>query len=138
MSNFKTPLIVSPLPDGRRWKLHTKFTYDLDYEGSGTSIVVPANFITDFASIPSPFWSIIGSPWGRYGKAAIIHDYLYQNKTFWTGHHPVDSHLNWYARPTRKQVDLIFLQAMQALGVALWRRKFMYWGVRLFGWLAWK
>ncbi len=122
MSNFKTPLVVSPLPDGKHWKLHTKFTADIPVEkGVRLRITVPAGFITDFASVPWPFWSFI-RPWGKWGKAAVLHDYLYQERT----------------GAYRSTADKVFLNAMKLLGVTPWRRTLMYWGVRAFGWLAWR
>ena len=134
MSNFKTPLIVSPLPDGRRWKLHTKFVYEgaIYVAADGVTVfplTIPAGFVTDFASVPWPFWSFI-RPWGKWGKAAVVHDWLYQTHRAEYG--------PYSARIDRRFADDIFLEAMIILGVKPWRRKLMYWGVRLFGWLAWK
>ena len=119
MSSFTTPLIVSPLPDGRKWRLVAGFGYDVGKKGSGDRITVPVGFITDFASSPSLVWSFIPK-WGKYGKAAIIHDFLYQTN-----------------RRTRKEADDIFHEAMGVLGVASWRCFLMYWGVRMVGRLAW-
>jgi hypothetical protein len=59
--------------------------------------------------------------WGKYGKAAIVHDFLY-----------------WDQGRTRKESDDIFREAMGVLGVAGWRKYLMYWTVRLFGGLAWR
>jgi len=120
MSSFTTPLIVSPLPDGRKWRLVFPFGYDIGRKRSRDRITVPAGFETDFASSPPAVWFII-PPWGKYGKAAIIHDYLYQTKS----------------RP-RAEADAIFREAMIVLKVKPWRVFLMYWAVRLFGWLAWK
>ena len=124
MSSFTSRLEVSPMPDGRHWKLTRSFSYDAGFKGSWQTITVPAGFITDFASSPFVVWSFIPK-WGKYGKAAIIHDYLYQKHRF-------------NRRYTRKYADGIFLEAMVVLDVARWRRKLMYWGVRAFGWLAWR
>ena len=120
MSSFTTPLVVSPLPDGRDWRLVKKFKYHVGSKFSRKVISVPKGFITDFASSPSQVWSII-PPWGRYGKAAVLHDWLYTTQT-----------------TTRKYADNIFREAMGVLGVESWRRKTMYWAVRLFGWFAWQ
>ena len=119
MSSFLTPLVVSPLPDGRRWKLVFQFGYDVGYKGSDDRISVPVGFVTDFASTPPPIWWLI-PPWGKYGKAAVVHDYLYMVKT-----------------RTRKQADVIFREAMVVLGVPEWQVVVMYYSVRLFGWPAW-
>ncbi len=134
MSNFKTPLVMASMPDGRTKRVHTKFAYGL--------IVVPAGFISDGASIPRIFWPIIGDPWGRYGKAAVLHDWLYQKQerykkglAYGTG--PTDVPIT-LTSITRKEADDIFLEAMKILGVAPWRRNLMYAGVRVFGWLAWR
>ena len=120
MSSFTTELEVSPMPDGRRWKLLKKFTYHVGHKRSKDKITVPAGFVTNFASSPFFVWSFIPS-WGKYGKAAIIHDYIYQTKS-----------------RTRKEADYIFKEAMLVLSVAKWRVFLMYWGVRLFGWLSYK
>ena len=120
MSSFTTPLIVSPLRDGRNWKLVKKFIYHVGSKYSRELIRVPAGFVTDFASSPFFIWSFIPA-WGRYGKAAVVHDYLYQTQT-----------------RTRKEADDIFREAMIVLKVNPVRVFLMYWGVRLFGWLAWR
>lgn len=136
MSSFTTRLEVSPMPDGRRWKLIRTFSYDVGRKGSGVTIKVPAGFITDFASSPPAVWWLI-PPWGKYGKAAIIHDYLYQNHRYRSQAQRMSSPL--IKLPvTRKYADDIFREAMIVLGVAPWRCSLMYWGVRAFGWLAWK
>jgi len=119
MSSFTTPLIVTILPDGRRGKLFHQFTYHIGTKCSKDFITVPVGFVTDFASSPFFVWSFI-PPWGRYSKAAVIHDYIYQTKI-----------------RTRKEADDIFLEAMLVLGVPAWKAKLMYWGVRTFGWIPW-
>ena len=130
LSSFTNRLEVTPLDDGRRWKLIRSFEY---YRGDTIlkeTVTVPAGFVTDFASSPRPFWWLV-SPWGKYGKAAIIHDFLYQ----WHGY---EYPLHGWADVTRKQADDIFLEAMTVLGVKPWRSRLMYWAVRLFGWFAWR
>jgi len=131
MSSFTTELHVTPMPDGRRWKLTRAFTYEIGKKGSGNKIKVPVGFITDFASVPKMFWGFI-SNWGKHGKAAVIHDYLYQN------HKPEGK---WFKRmfsKERKRADDIFLEGMVVLKVIVWKRRAMHLAVRLFSWLAWK
>jgi len=120
MSTFTTPLIVSPLPDGRKWRLVRPFSYHIGSKYSRDIIWVPAGFVTDFASVPWVLWTFLPY-WGKYGKAAVLHDYLYQT----------------YSR-TRKEADDIFYEAMLVGGTKPWKAKIMHWGVRLFGWLAWQ
>ena len=120
MSSFTSPLVVSPMPDGRTWKLHRSFTYHISSKRSKDKITVPSGFITDFASIPWFLWTFLPY-WGKYGKAAVIHDRLYQTHQF-----------------SRRMSDLIFYEAMLAGGTKKWKARVMYWGVECFGWLAWK
>lgn len=51
-------------------------TQDLQYRILQTNfvIVVPAGFVTDFASTPRALWSVI-PPTGRYQLAAVVHDF---------------------------------------------------------------
>lgn len=51
----------------------------------GPAVVVPAGFVTDLASIPRVFWSLLPTD-GAYTFPAIVHDYLY-----WTQKHPRDT-----------------------------------------------
>ncbi len=111
MRSFETPLIVTPLDDGRRWRLVEPFRYHRDTE----VIHVPAGYETDFASIPRLFWRIL-PPWGKYGKASVVHDYLCDLRD----------------RPS-EEVHMIFREAMAALGVSAWKRNVMYAAVRCCG-----
>ena len=120
MSKFTRPLIVSPLPDGKRWVLREEFSYDIGSEGSGKSVIVPVAFTTDFASIPRVFWAVYPK-WGKYGNAAVVHDYLY-----------------WEQIYSRKETDDIFLEGMEVLGVSSFDRKTIYNIVRWFAGEAWK
>jgi hypothetical protein len=40
------------------------------------AVEVPKGFVTDFASIPRVFWSVLPTD-GNYAYSAILHDYLY-------------------------------------------------------------
>ena len=112
---------ITPIDDHwRNFRIETSVTYDVGDVGSGDRIVIPGNFDTDFASIPRWFWTFY-SPMGRYSPAALVHDWLYR-----------------YQTRTRKESDLIFLEAMKVLGVPYMRRKVIYRTVRMFGWAAWK
>lgn len=119
MSSFTTPLIVTPLNDGITWKLDEPFDYVEGDLSTGRKIEVPLGFVTDFASIPRLFWDLL-PPWGKYGKAAVLHDYLYSTALF-----------------TRAHCDRIFLEAMGTLGVRWITRWTMYLGVRIGGWVGW-
>lgn len=113
MSKFTTPAILEIL-DHHLWRVHEPFDFYLSDDNSDV-IEVPAGFVTDLATIPRVFWSLM-QPDGKYAKAAIIHDYMYDN-----------------ALRTKKAADLIFLDGMTVLGVPKWKRTVMYLVVRLFG-----
>ena len=119
MSRFTESLVVSPLPDGKTWIILSKFGYAVGSEDSEDLIEVPIGTHTDFASIPRILWTVIPR-WGKYGNAAVIHDWLY-----------------WEQSRSRKQADDIFLEGMEVLGVSAWKRYLMYWAVRFFGRWAW-
>lgn len=97
----------------RCFKLENSFKYNSSYG----LIEVPAGFITDGASIPRLFWSML-SPFGDYFAAAIIHDYLYS------------SHNDRYSR---QHADLIFKEAMFNIGVPWHTRETIFRAVRAFG-----
>lgn len=120
MSSFTSELKLEPLPDGRKWKLVEEFVYYLGTEDSGMFIKVPEGFVTDFASVPRIFWIFL-PPWGRYGKAAVLHDYMYQNTLF-----------------IRLLCDSIFYEAMVVLKVPRWQRWLLYLGVRIGGWFPYR
>ncbi|WP_079942170.1 DUF1353 domain-containing protein [Salmonella enterica] len=113
MSRFTTPAILEML-DHYRWRVHEPFAFYLSDDNSDI-IEVPAGFVTDLATVPRIFWTLL-PPDGKYAKAAIIHDYLYDN-----------------ALRTKREADRIFLDGMTVLGVPKWKRTVMYWAVRLFG-----
>lgn len=103
-------------------KNHFKLTAPFEYYRTGNKekkYIVPSGFITDFASIPKVFQWLI-SKFGKYDKAAVLHDYLY-----FTG------------CETRKESDIIFFEAMIVLLVKWWKRRAIYRGVRVGGWVAW-
>jgi hypothetical protein len=82
---------------------------------------VPPGFVTDFASVPRPVWFWI-APWGRHGRAAIVHDFLYRNGSV------TDVAARQMRRPSKAEADRIFRDAMAVLDHAIlgrstfWRR----------------
>lgn len=78
-------------------------------------IIVPAGFVTDFASVPRlPLAFLLFG--GVADEAAVVHDYLYSTGVC-----------------SRKLADEVFAEASKACGVSAWRRGPMWLGVRLFG-----
>ena len=119
MSRFTEALVVSPLSDGNTWVVLKSFGYDVGEEGSGNTVEVKKGFVTDFASIPRLFWILLPR-WGKYGNAAVIHDWLY-----------------WCQDRTRAEADRIMLEAMGVLFVPNWQKYAIYLFVRVFGLISW-
>jgi len=70
-----SPLHLGRFADRRYWLLDS-INWQPDPGQTGSPLTVPRGFVTDFASIPRVFWSLL-PPDGQYTYAAIIHDYLY-------------------------------------------------------------
>lgn len=119
MSQFTDVLLVSPMDDGKSWVVMRGFGYALGSEYSGNVIEVPKGFVTDFTSVPRVFQWLVPR-WGKYGNAAIIHDWLY-----------------WQQDLPRREVDLVFLEAMGVMRVFPLTKHLIYRAVRIFGWYAW-
>jgi hypothetical protein len=111
------PVPMTPFADGQ----DSMLTQNLDYRVLQTTfvIVVPAGFVTDFASTPRALWSVI-PPTGLYQLAAVVHDFLY-----------------WDQGCTREQADAIFRVAMAESNVKPVERDIMWQAVRRFGQSAW-
>lgn len=86
---------------------------------SYAKVTVPKGFVTDFASIPQVFWSLL-RPDGDYTYAAIIHDYLY-----------------WTQKRSREECDEILKLAMEDFGVASSKVFAIHKAVRVGGASAW-
>lgn len=143
-----------------------RLTRPVDYRariwpGEGESVIlVPAGFVTDFASIP---WGVrnLFPPNGPWARPAIIHDLLYRiegdlpnllerlqtpgkGQPMLSPEH-ITAYLNeTQARPwinvrryTRAEADAVFREAMDVVGVPAWRRSIMYRAVRLGGGGGW-
>jgi hypothetical protein len=83
------------------------------------AVKIPVGFVTDLASIPRPFWSIL-PPQGRYAYPAVVHDYLY-----------------WEQPCDRATADLVLKLAMQEMEVGEVKVQTIYNAVRLAGQGAW-
>lgn len=118
MSQFTTPF-VGELMGKNRWRVKEAFEYHVGTYPSNEIINVPIGFVTDFASVPRIFWSII-SPVDEHGKAAVVHDYCYSTGIY-----------------DKKRTDEIFLEAMKVLGVNKVKRNVMYLCVRTVGMYMW-
>lgn len=95
-----------------RWELLSPLTY----RGRDEIFTVPAGTLTDLASVPG-FLTWLVPRYGRYTKAAILHDHL------WAASSPV----------SRADADGIFRRSMRELGVPILRRWAMWAAVRTTG-----
>lgn len=96
--------------DDKSWKLHRA----LRYVGKQEAFEAPRDMATDFASVPRVFVWLLPR-YGRYTKAAIIHDHL------------------WRDRPNNislHDADALFRRAMRESDVAFLRRWVMWTAVR--------
>lgn len=118
---------VAQVRQGRQCvRLLEPLEYRVGGEDSDEAIVVPAGFVTDFASIPMGLWNLF-PPLGRWARPAIVHDYLYDRG----GAVGPRSY-------SRAQADAIFREAMAVVGVPAWRRSVMYVAVRVWGAGGWR
>ena len=120
MSSFLDPLRIEAVEGSdRQFKILEPFRYWIDELHKGPVITVTEGFITDFASVPRILWAIF-PPYGRYGKSAVVHDWLYKTGMY-----------------DKKRCDEIFLEAMEVRGVSWITRNTLYYAVRVFGFIAW-
>lgn len=91
---------------------HWRLLHPLVYRMYRQTYVVPAHFKTDFATVPRVFAWLV-PPYGKYTKAAILHDFLCTRK-----------------KVNRSRADAIFRRAMRELGVSFLRRWLMWAAVR--------
>lgn len=80
---------------------------------------VPLHFVTDLASIPSIFYTLL-PPDGPYTFAAIVHDWLY-----------------WNQGGTKSEADSTLKAGMIAFNVPAWKVTAIYDAVSKFGQMAW-
>ena len=80
---------------------------------------MPVGFVTDLASIPQLFWSML-RPDGEYAYAAIVHDYLY-----------------WFQTRSREESDMILKLGMEDFFIDRLTIEAIYRSVRTFGGASW-
>lgn len=100
--------------DYRLMRLEEPFKY---IDNNGVEWIAPKGSITDGASIPKAFWSVMGAPLsGKYRRAAVIHDVYCKNQSV-----------------PHEQVHKVFHEAMLTDGVGKRLAGIMYFAVKHFG-----
>jgi hypothetical protein len=123
VSKFVTGLRVEQLEDtshdGRgTWQLLTPLAYKSDV--ADMLFVVPAGFVTDFASVPRiPIAYLLAGDTAH--QAAVVHDWLYST-------HEV----------ARDMADTVLREAALVSGVPAWRAWAIWVGVRVGGASRWR
>lgn len=119
---FPDPLIVrvahaTSMHGTRMYILHEPFRVNLP---SWTG-VVPAEYVTDFYSIPR--WAqLIGLRKDEVGlEAAVVHDWLISSR-----------------RCTRAMANLVLLEGILICGLSAWRSNLIYAGCVLYAWWSGK
>ena len=114
----KTKLLLNPISNGKAVLLE-----DYIYSINGYDITIFKGFVTDGASVPHSLqW--LYNPFGRYIKAAVVHDFLYSCYN--------NTGIN------RILADKIFRYIMQETGVDNRTVRRFYAAVRAFGETSWK
>ena len=108
---------LEPFAEGQHFKLIRPLV--VRFGEGADSLVIPAGFVSDFATIPQIAQSLI-SKLGPHIRAAIVHDYLY-----------------WSQCCSRHEADAIFSKMMKDLGVPWLTRTALYISVANFGRKAW-
>lgn len=101
---------IGDVDDRAIWELHEPLTW----ENGVYDITVPVGFQCDFASIPQAALSILGDI-GQ--EAGTVHDYLYRSDSI--------------PQVERPEADEIFFKICGEMGISWWKRKAMYYAVRV-------
>jgi hypothetical protein len=118
MREFAAAPALVPFADQDYWYLDRPLVWE-SAKTNPVKVEVPRGFVTDFASIPSMFWTWLPRI-GRYGLPAIAHDWLY-----------------WEQSTERGDADDLLNKSMEELRVSGVQRELIYRAVQLFGGFAW-
>ena len=108
-----TKLLVKDLMNGK-FELFSDYVY----KTKEYLIKVPKGFVTDYASIPKLFRTVV-LPYGKHSGVSVVHDWLYSS--------------NCNLDVSREKADKIFLEILKEEKVNFLLRIVMYIAVRKFG-----
>lgn len=102
------------IDNNRNMRLLNDVSY---FDPNGKEWIAPKGYVTDGASIPKVFWSLVGGPFDdQYREAALIHDVYCDSKS-----------QPW------QDVHRVFYYANRAAGVSEFKSKVLYYAVRFGG-----
>ncbi len=106
LTRLNVMLVDDRANDGRgSWILTTPLVYEC---ADGIQYIIPAGFVTDFASVPRmPFAFLLTGDTAH--RPAVLHDWLLQKM-------PIP----------RTRADDLFYEAMRSVGMPEWRAGMMY------------
>lgn len=124
---------VRPVKEsGELYQLFEDYTFELTQHNTYFKVTIPKDFQYDGASVPRIVWTLIGFlPDGIHRPAALIHDYMYENK----GIIKQGDTTIFY---TRKEADQIFHAILKYVGVKSWHARLAYIAVRALGGFYWR
>lgn len=110
---------LTPVNWKREWILLEDIFYTFKSLGVDKTIIIPAWFRTDWASVPSICWWFGTPMWTDTLASAIFHDYVYRTHLY-----------------PRDIADQFFNELMIACWVWFFKRNLFYLWVRIWGWLT--
>lgn len=126
-ANFPLPINGQWSDDEDTFILDTPFVYDDPEEG--LLITIPAQFETDYNSVPQAFESWF--PATQYLRAGLVHDYLYHAPRGPYGANGAILDL------TREQCDSVHRRILHLEGCRWSKRQAIWLALRAGGWVAW-
>jgi hypothetical protein len=112
------PPQIAPFGDATFWVVLAPIKYRI--WKTDDFVIIPRGFVTDLASIPQAFWSLLPKT-GKYMSAAILHDFLYYDQ-----------------RCGKDNADLIFKMEMDLFGITTTESYLIYTAVKELGATAWR
>ena len=109
--------LLQKIPWTKNFIVHEEFIWYINYLNKTGKIIVPYGFLTDFGSIPRWLWIFFDRT--KY-IAFILHDFLYSKEC------KLDL--------TRKEKDLILLEALHIEWASFIEKGLIYLWARFWGW----
>ena len=131
MSSYTDGVVLQQRDGTDLFNIFHSFYYHVGSKDSGDWVFIDQGVPTDGNSRPW-FFGWLVPQFGRYTKAAVIHDKLYAHPWVYV------SRLDEQLRVSRKEADKIFLEALLVLGCPPKLARFEYRMLRMFGGRAWR